>query len=99
MDVFGEIGELIFIFDANSFVGVLEEVANSFIASVKVAGVFGTERAHKVVDTIFRGLFDHEMEVIGHEAIGKEGDLSSVVFELAGGRDLQGDSLKVGWRR
>lgn len=41
MNVFGEIGKLIFVDDSNCFVCALEEMANPFMFGVEVKGIFG----------------------------------------------------------
>jgi len=43
VDVFGEVGELIFIGDSNGFVTSLEERTDAFIARIKIANIFGNE--------------------------------------------------------
>jgi len=41
VDIFGEIGKLVFISYANGFVATLEKGTNAFVASIKITDVFG----------------------------------------------------------
>ena len=50
---------------------------------IDVQGIFNENRVNKTVYSIEGCLLDKEVEVVGHEAVGQEGDLVSVVFELA----------------
>lgn len=58
MDVSGEVEKLLFAFDHNGFVGVLEKNADALVLFVDVHGVFGGQRAHKEVDAVGLGLFN-----------------------------------------
>lgn len=49
-----------------------------------------------MTNAIIRILFEHEMEVIGHETVGEELDFAGIVFESLRGRYLRGLSSKVG---
>lgn len=96
MNVFGEIGELIFTRDSNGLVAPLEEGADALVASIKITNVFGDYGAHKMANAVIRILFEHEMKMVGHEAVGEELDFSGIVFESLRGRYLRGLSSKVG---
>ena len=85
MNVFGEIGELIFIGDSNSFVTSLEERTDAFVASIKIANVFCDYGAHKMANAVVRILFEHEMKMVGHEAVGEELYFPRVVVGFARG--------------
>ena len=82
MEIFSEVGKLIFVGYTDGLINALKKVTYTFVTSIKIAGIFGAERTHKVVDTILRVLFEHKVKVIGHEAVGEEFYFAHIVFEL-----------------
>lgn len=56
MNVFGEVSELIFISNADSFVCILKKMADALVAGVEIANIFGAKRTHEVIDALNRVL-------------------------------------------
>ena len=52
VDIFGEVCKLGFISYAHGFVAALEKGTDAFVASIKVAHIFGNYGTHKMTDTI-----------------------------------------------
>lgn len=52
MNVFGEVGKLIFIGDADSFVCILKKMADALVAGVEITDIFGAKGAHEIIDAL-----------------------------------------------
>ena len=52
MDIFSEIGKLIFVGNSDSFVGSLEKWTNALIVRVEVTDIFSGKRTHEVIDAV-----------------------------------------------
>lgn len=72
VDVAGEMQEVLFVLNQDSFVRALKQVPDAFMAFVHVHGVGRHESAHQLRHPIGSMLLHEEMEMIGHEAVGHE---------------------------
>jgi multidrug efflux pump subunit AcrA (membrane-fusion protein) len=68
-------GQQVFLIQTNRLaVGTPKKMALSFIFSVEVAGISGEEVPHGPVEVVLLGT-DQQVDMVGHEAEGIEGDL------------------------
>lgn len=74
MNIAGDVKEMRVFGDERGFVHSLEEVAHAFIAAVEVHGIGGGELAHELLHSVSGFLFEKQMKMVRHEAVGEEVD-------------------------